>query len=58
VTCPAENAFDNGKAALLGNGTAGNIQTLNQHAFFTGKTHSNFPFLLKIIDIYIYQRLR
>ena len=53
VTGPAQNTFDDGKAALGSNGPAGNIQALDQHAFFTGKTHSFFPFLIKIIR-YIY----
>ena len=44
----AEDALDDGKAALLSHGPAGDIQSGDQHAFFTGKTHSQDPFLLKI----------
>ena len=43
----AEDTFDDGKAALLSDGTARNVQALNQHAFFTGKAHSQIPFLYK-----------
>ena len=53
MTGLAQNAFDDGKTALLGNGTACDIQALNQHAFFTGKTHIDYPFLLNNIE-YIY----
>ena len=42
----AEDAFDDGKTALCSHGTAGDIQTSGQHAFFTGKTHSGHPFLI------------
>ena len=41
----AENPFDDGEAALLGHGAAGDIQALHQTVFFTGKSHSPFPFL-------------
>ena len=46
-TCLAQDALDHGKTALLSHGTSCNVQTLYQHAFFTGKTHSQFPSLLK-----------
>ena len=45
--CLAQDAVDDGKTALLGDGTARNAEALNQHAFFTGKTHSQFPFVVK-----------
>ena len=45
VSRPAEDTLDDGKAALGGHGAARNVQTLNQHIFFTGKTHTQFPFL-------------
>ena len=46
-TCLAEDTLDDGKTALLSNSPACNIQALDQHAFFTGKTHSQFPFVVK-----------
>ena len=58
IFCIAENTFQNGQAALLSYGSACNIQALNQHTFFTGKTHIHFPFCLNNIDIYIYRYLR
>ena len=35
----AEDSFDDGQAALLGDGTTRNVQSRDQHVFFTGKTH-------------------
>ena len=46
-TCLAQDTFDGGQTALLGDGAACNVQALNQHTFFTGKTHIQFPFLVK-----------
>ena len=40
-----QNALDSRQCALLGNGSAGNIQARDQHAFFTGKTHGKNSFL-------------
>ena len=53
MTGLAQDAFDDGKIALLSDGAACNIQTLKQKAFFTGKAHSDFPFLINYKDIYI-----
>jgi hypothetical protein len=39
VVSPAEDAFNGTQSALLGDGTAGDIQACYQHAFFTGKTY-------------------
>ena len=47
VSGPAENAFDGGKAALLCDGTARDIQAADQHTFFTGKAHIHSPCLSK-----------
>ena len=44
---PAQDAFDDGKAALLSHRSASDIQSCYQHAFFTGKAHSQVPFLFK-----------
>ena len=35
----AEDSFDDGQTALLGDGTTRNVQSRDQHVFFTGKTH-------------------
>ena len=35
----AEDSFDDGQTALLGDGTTRNVQSRDQHIFFTGKTH-------------------
>ena len=44
----AQNTLDDGKTALLSDGSSGDIQSRNQHTFFTGKTHGQHPFLLSI----------
>ena len=41
---PAEDAFDDGKAGLLGHGSGRDIQSLDQHTFFTGKAHGKLLF--------------
>jgi hypothetical protein len=52
MTCPAEDALDDGEAGLLSHGSGGNIQSLNQHAFFTGKAHRQTPSLFLMKKIY------
>ena len=52
MTGPAENAFDDGEAGLLGHGAGGNVQALDQHTFFTGKAHGVHSLFLKKINIY------
>ena len=52
MTGPAEDALDDGEAGLLSHGAGGDIQSLNQHAFFTGKTHRQTPSLFLMKKIY------
>ena len=52
-TCPAEDALQNRKAALLGRRTGSDEEALNQRVFFTGKSHSRSPLLSRLKRIYI-----
>ena len=49
----AEDTLQDRQTAFRGYCPSGNIQTLNQQTFFTGKTHSRLPFLFINKNIYI-----
>ena len=52
MTGPAEDAFDDGKTGLLGHRSGSDVDGLDQHTFFTGKAHSEAPFLFLKKNIY------
>ena len=54
-TGPAEDPLNGGKTALLRHGSSGNIQSLHQGIFFTGKSHNKLPSCLIMIEIYIHR---
>ena len=51
----AEDSFNDGKTALLGDSTSCDVQSRDQHIFFTGKTHSQNPFFLILFNIFLFQ---
>ena len=52
-TGPAEDTLDGAEGALLGHRPGGNVQSLKEGIFFTGKTHGGSPSFVRI-KIYIY----